>query len=92
MGDDVSELLEPMDGQRLPSVRNGTRLSRFCDRLVAYFVEHGATQARVAADKTGFPFEVLYKGLWNATNKREFSGRVAVRKVEGEIVLIRRKR
>lgn len=89
MGD--GECLVPVDG-RVPSTRNGTELSRFCDRLMARFVELGASQAKVAVEMTGFGADALYKGLWNASNKREFMGRVTVRKSDGQIVLMRGKR
>ena len=84
----MDEFLEESSG-RVPSTRNGTDMSRFCDSLIARFLERGMAQAKVAWGRAGFDQSALYRGLWNASNKREFRGRVTVRKCEDEIVLTR---
>ena len=86
----VDGYLSPYEG-RLKSTRNATELSRFCDELVATFLSHGASMASVRVDLAPYGADALYKGLWNACSKKDYTRRVSVHKQDGELLLIRKK-
>lgn len=72
------------------SVRNGTDLSRLCDRLIRGFLASGAEHATVRVARTGYGLDALYKGLWNSSCKSAWRGKVAVHRQDKDLYLIRK--
>lgn len=86
MEDIIDEGCEPPT-----SVRNGTDLSRFCDGLMRRFLKSGAEHALIRVDRTEYDLGALYKGLWNASCKADYRGRVTVHRQDEKLYLIRKK-
>lgn len=80
---------EPTDG-RIPSTRNTTRLSAACDSLLSEFASSGMAQAKVVCEGAGLSQRELYRALWRTACKREFSGKVVVRKVGDRVYLTKK--
>lgn len=85
----ADDYLEDFAG-RVCSTSGATSMSRFCNELIAAFVDSGAPVARVAEEKTAFDSDALYKGLWNASCKSDFKGSVRVHRQDGMLLLVRK--
>ena len=87
----MENLLEPFPDPVTVS-RNGTELSRFCERLLGTFISYKSSQARVRHHETNYSLDILYQGLRNACRKNDFKNLVEVHKRDDELILIRKVR
>ena len=74
--EDAEKYLAPFE-EHVTLTRNGTELSRFCERLVVAFLGYGASCARVRCEMAPFPADRLYEGLRNVCGKNGYRGSVA---------------
>ncbi len=88
MDNDLEKLLSPYEYD-VTHTRNGTELSRFCEKLVRTFLEYRTMRAIVHWQMTEYSLETMYLGLRNICKKNEYRKHVSVHKQNDELILIR---
>lgn len=84
----MREIVTPYAGD-LGVARNSTARSRLSARILAYFLHYHADSATVEWRRTAYQIDELYKGLWNASQKPPYKGRVQVSMRDDQLILKR---
>lgn len=82
------DLVEEHGGE-VRDTSNGTPLSAECDRIIRCFLASGWKVGNVRWDRTEWDRRTLYRGLWEASRKTAFRGRLRVHAQEGLVLLVK---